>query len=73
MDKPLPDDFGPYEVPDEMNHERLADLGAVGSVLAWLSSIAVETLPIIQWLAGAVAIFAGLCAAWYHIKKGRGS
>lgn len=54
-----------------MTPERLADAGAAGSVLAWLSSLAVQTLPIVQWLAGVVAIIAGLCAAYYHVKKVR--
>lgn len=49
--------------------DRLADLGAAGSFLGWLSSIAVQTLPIIQWCAGMVAIVAGLCAAYYHVNK----
>lgn len=52
-----------------MTPERLADAGAAGSILAWLASIAAQTLPIVQWLAGVVAIFAGICAAIYHIKK----
>lgn len=50
-------------------NERLADMGAAGSILAWLSSVAVQTLPIVQWIAGIVAILAGLCAAYYHLKK----
>ena len=54
-----------------MTSERIADAGAAGSVLAWLSSLAVQTLPIVQWLAGVVAIIAGICAAYYHVKKTR--
>jgi hypothetical protein len=54
-----------------MNSERIADFAAAGSVVGWLSSVAVQTLPIIQWLAGVVAIVAGLAAAYYHIKNAR--
>jgi hypothetical protein len=52
-----------------VNTERLADIGAASSILAWVASIAAQTLPIVQWLAGVVAIVAGICAAVYHIKK----
>lgn len=52
-----------------IEQERLADLGAAGAAVGWFTSVAVETLPIIQWLAGVAAIIAALCAAYYHIKK----
>lgn len=52
-------------------NERAADLAAVGSVIGWLSSIAVQTMPIIQWLAGVAAIVAGVAAARYHIVARR--
>lgn len=54
-----------------MSQERLADAGAAGSLVAWVSSLAAQTLPIVQWIAGLVAIFAGICAAYYHIVKAR--
>jgi putative flippase GtrA len=54
-----------------VNQERLADFGAAGSIVAWVSSMAVQTLPIVQWLAGVAAIVAGLCAAYYHIRRAR--
>jgi hypothetical protein len=54
-----------------MNSERIADVAAAGSFIGWLSSVAVQTLPIIQWLAGLAAIVAGLAAAYYHIQKAR--
>lgn len=52
-----------------MNQDRLADIGAAGSIIAWLASLATATMPIVQWLAGVVAIVAGACAAWYHWRK----
>lgn len=50
-----------------MSGERLADAAAAGSAIGWLASIAVQTLPIIQWLAGLAAIAAGIAAARYHV------
>lgn len=54
-----------------MNQERLADIGAAGSIVAWLASVATATMPIVQWLAGVSAIVAGVCAACYHWRKVR--
>lgn len=54
-----------------MNGERMADAAAAGSVIGWLASVAVQTLPIIQWLAGLAAIGAGVAAARYHILARR--
>lgn len=36
---------------------------------AWLISLAAETLPLIQWAAGFVAIVAGLFAIIVHWRK----
>ena len=54
-----------------MNHERLADIGAAGSIVAWLASVATATMPIIQWIAALTAIIAGACAAYYHFTRAR--
>lgn len=54
-----------------LDSTRLADAGAATSIVAWLSSIAVQALPIIQLIAGVVAIVAGVLAARYHWKKAR--
>jgi hypothetical protein len=52
-----------------MSIERAADTAAAVSLPAWLVSWAVATLPIIQWLAGFIAIVAGGFAIYVHIKK----
>jgi len=52
-----------------VNHARLADAGAATSIASWIISKAVEANPVIQLVAGIVAIFAGLCAARYHLLK----
>ena len=52
-----------------MNQTRLADAGAVTSIGGWIVSHAIEANPVIQLIAGIVAIVAGLCAARYHLLK----
>jgi hypothetical protein len=53
------------------NQTRLADAGAVTSIGGWLVSHAIEANPIVQLIAGVVAIVAGLCAARYHWLKAK--
>lgn len=48
---------------------RLADTGAAVSVGGWFVTFAVQAEPIIQALAGIVAIIAGVFAARYHYLK----
>lgn len=51
---------------------RIADAAAGTSVVGWLASWATDALPIIQALAGLVAIVAGCFAIAYHYKRLRG-
>jgi hypothetical protein len=52
-----------------MTNTRAADVAAATSTLGWLASWATNALPIIQALAGIVAIVAGLFAIAYHWKR----
>lgn len=52
-------------------NERVADVGAATSIVGWLASLAAQALPIVQFVAGCVAIIAGLAATYYHVKKAR--
>jgi len=52
-----------------MTNTRAADAAAATSTLGWLASWATDALPIIQALAGIVAIVAGLFAIAYHWKR----
>lgn len=49
--------------------ERAADAAALTSIPAWLVSVAVDALPVIQALAGLVAIIAGLFAIAVHLRR----
>lgn len=49
--------------------QRVADAAAAVSFPAWLISLAADTLPLIQWLAGAVAITAGVFAIVVHRRQ----
>ena len=51
--------------------ERAADLAAGMTWLGWLSSVAMQTLPIVQWLAGLLAIVSALFAIRYYHKRSR--
>ncbi len=51
------------------NVQRAADAAAAVSIPAWLVSLAAQTLPLIQWLAGAVAIVAGIFAIAVHVRR----
>lgn len=48
---------------------RVADAAAATSGLGWVASWATDALPIIQALAGIVAIVAGLFAIAFHWKR----
>lgn len=52
-----------------MSLQRTADAAAAISVPAWLASWAVNALPIVQVVAGLVAIIAGLFAIAVHVQK----
>jgi hypothetical protein len=52
-----------------MQNTRAADAAAATSTLGWLASWATDALPIIQAMAGIVAIVAGLFAIAYHWKR----
>jgi hypothetical protein len=52
-----------------VSQERLADAGVVTSAGGWIVSHALEAAPVIQDIAGLIAIVAGLCAARYHWLK----
>jgi len=54
-----------------MNGARLADVAAASSFIGWLASLAVKALPIIQCLAGVIAIAAGIAAYRYHTAARR--
>lgn len=49
--------------------QRMADAAAATSTMGWLASVAADTLPIIQAVAGLVAIVAGGFAIAYHWKR----
>lgn len=51
------------------NGTRVVDVMAGVSVPSWLLSIVVDTLPIVQWIAGAVAIVAGSLAIYRHFRR----
>lgn len=48
---------------------RAADAAAATSAFGWVASWATDALPIIQALAGIVAIVAGCFAIAYHYKR----
>lgn len=52
-------------------HERAADVAAATSAACAGSTWLITTNEVLQVLASAVAIIAGLAAAWYHIKNAR--
>jgi hypothetical protein len=52
-----------------MSHERLADAGAAASLGLWLTSLALEWIPVLQALSLIVAIVAGILAGAYHLKR----
>jgi hypothetical protein len=54
------------------DHSRLADAAAGTSLVGWLASWATDALPIIQAIAGLVAIAAGFITIWAHLKRLRG-
>lgn len=55
-----------------MSTERAADTAAALSVPAWVVSLAAEALPIVQLIAGVLAIAASVFAIIVHVKKLRG-
>lgn len=48
---------------------KVADTAVVVSSLGAFTSWVVDALPLVQFVAGIVAIIAGVCAARYHYKK----
>jgi hypothetical protein len=48
---------------------KAADTAAVVSSLGAFTSWVVNAMPWVQFVAGLVAIIAGICASIYHIKK----
>lgn len=51
------------------DHTKLADTAAIVSSLGAVTSWVVDALPLVQFIAGIVAIIAGVYAARYHYKK----
>lgn len=51
------------------HQHRIADAAAATSGLGWVASWATDALPIIQALAGIVAIVSGGFAIAYYIKR----
>ncbi len=49
--------------------EKAADAAAAVSIPAWVVSLAADALPIVQVLAGLVAIIAGVFAIAVHLRK----
>lgn len=49
--------------------ERVADAGAVSSIFIWLTSHALQWMPILQAVSLMVAIVAGTFAIVFHIIK----
>lgn len=49
--------------------ERIADAGALSSIFIWLTSHALQWMPILQAASLLVAIVAGTLAAIFHLKK----
>jgi hypothetical protein len=52
-----------------MNTQRAADAAATISIPSWLISIAADALPLIQVVAGLLAIAASVFAIFVHRKK----
>jgi len=50
-------------------HTKIADTAAIVSSLGAFTSWVVDALPLVQFIAGIVAIVAGIYAARYHYKK----
>lgn len=48
---------------------RHIEIAAGVSVPSWIISIAVDTLPLVQWLAGVLAIVVGVIAITRHFRK----
>lgn len=63
MDKPLPDDFNPYEVPHDMNPERVSEaaagLATAGSWTLWGISLA-QVNQVLQ----AIAFISAIACSW---------
>lgn len=51
--------------------QRVADGAAAVSIPTWVVSVAANSLPVIQWLAGFVAIVAGVVTIAVHIRRWR--
>jgi hypothetical protein len=51
------------------SHARIADAATVVSAMGAAASVAMEALPIVQLMAGLIAIVAGIFAIVYHYKK----
>lgn len=53
-----------------MTHGSLKlDIAAAISLPSWIVSLAADTLPLVQWIAGFVAIVVGVLAIWRHFRK----
>jgi hypothetical protein len=55
-----------------MSVSRAADTAAAVYIPAWVVSLAAEALPIVQLMAGVLAIVASVFAIVVHVKKLRG-
>lgn len=51
------------------HHERAADAAAAGGWILWLTSHALELMPILQFLSLLAAIAASIAATIYYIKR----
>lgn len=52
-----------------MSVERAADTAAALSVPAWIVSLAAQALPVVQVIAGVLAIVASVFAIIVHVRK----
>lgn len=53
------------------DHAKVADHLTIGSILSYIASWLVDATPVLQALALVASIIAGICAAYYHIKRAR--
>lgn len=51
------------------NHERVADVAAGTGWILWLTSHALELMPILQFLSLLAAIAASIAATIYYIRR----
>jgi intracellular septation protein A len=48
---------------------KIATTAASVSLPSWIVSVAANSLPVVQWVAGVVAIVAGVLTIMIHVRK----